>query len=277
MVNYNGNVVPEDKAGFMPMYRTVLYGDSVSETLIATNGSIVFWEEHYFSLMAAMRILRMEIPMEFTPEYLEQEVAKLISNTTKSLVTISVYRTGGETIIPKTKSVDFLIRTSSVATMTYSLNDASFEVELFKDFYVNTDMLSTLNSGTKIINVIAGIYAEENGYDDCLLLNGKKQVVGTTKGVLFLVKGKEVKTAPLEDGALNGVFRTKIKEIVHQMEELVWIESSISPFELQHADELFFSNVELGIQSISKYRKKTYTNAVAQQVLGALNKMINAV
>ena len=48
-------------------------------------------------------------------------------------------------------------------------------------------------------------------------------------------------------------------------------ETSISPFELQKADELFVSNVIVGIQPISKYRKKEYNNKVAKEVLSKLN------
>jgi branched-chain amino acid aminotransferase len=48
-------------------------------------------------------------------------------------------------------------------------------------------------------------------------------------------------------------------------------EVSISPFELQKADEMFVTNVVGGIQSITKYRKKEYTNAIAKELLGKLN------
>ncbi len=44
------------------------------------DGQIQFWEEHYFRLMAAMRILRMSIPMTYTPEYLEQEILRTLES-----------------------------------------------------------------------------------------------------------------------------------------------------------------------------------------------------
>ena len=45
--------------------RGLLYGDAVFETIKAVNGQLFFWEDHYFRLMASMRILRMAIPMHF--------------------------------------------------------------------------------------------------------------------------------------------------------------------------------------------------------------------
>jgi branched-chain amino acid aminotransferase len=40
---------------------------------------IFFWEDHYFRLMASMRIMRMDIPMDFTMEFLEAQILKTAS------------------------------------------------------------------------------------------------------------------------------------------------------------------------------------------------------
>ena len=48
-------------------------------------------------------------------------------------------------------------------------------------------------------------------------------------------------------------------------------ETSISPFELQKADELFITNSIVGIQPISKYRKKEFENKISKNLIGKLN------
>ena len=48
-------------------------------------------------------------------------------------------------------------------------------------------------------------------------------------------------------------------------------EASISPFELQKADELFITNVIQGIRPITKYRKKIYSTAFAEELVRKLN------
>ena len=68
-----------------------------------------------------------------------------------------------------------------------------YVVELFKDFYINPDMLSTLKTNNKIINVVGGVYAKENGFDNCLLINNTKQVVEALNANLFLVQGVVLK------------------------------------------------------------------------------------
>jgi branched-subunit amino acid aminotransferase/4-amino-4-deoxychorismate lyase len=56
--------------------RAFLYGDAVLETVKIVNSKI-FLEDHYFRLMASMRVVRMEIPMNFTMEYLEEQIVSL--------------------------------------------------------------------------------------------------------------------------------------------------------------------------------------------------------
>ena len=71
----------------------------------------------------------------------------------------------------------------------FTLNEEDYEVELYKDHYVNADLLSTLKTANKIIHVTGSIYAKENNYANCLLLNTNKSVVEALNGNLFLVKG----------------------------------------------------------------------------------------
>ena len=81
------------------------------------------------------------------------------------------------------------------------------------------------------------IYANENDFDNCLVLNTNKSVIEALNGNLFLVKGDTIKTPPLEDGCLKGVMRKQILELLAKDVNLVVEEASISPFELQKADE----------------------------------------
>ena len=76
MLNYNGNLVAFEDVKITPDNRAYKYGDSVFETIKVINGKLVFWEEHYFRLMASMRMLRMKIPMNFTLEFLARRNLK---------------------------------------------------------------------------------------------------------------------------------------------------------------------------------------------------------
>ena len=132
-------------------------------------------------------------------------------------------------------------------------------------------MLEQLKTNNKLINVLAGIYAKENDYDSCLLLNHNKQVVEGISGNLFLIQGYKIKTPPLSDGCLKGVMRGVLLEILAKHPDYIVTEESISPFELQKADELFLTNVITGIQPITQYRKKQFAQKISAELTKKLN------
>ncbi len=275
MVNFNGKLYSKGESILGSNNRGLKYGDALFETARFVNGTIFFWEDHYFRLMASMRILRMEIPMEFTLEFLEEEIKRTVSKNNledKAVrVRLTIFRNDGGMYNPVTNEVSYVIDVSPLESPYYIINDGDYEVELFKDYFVNKDMLSNLKTSNKILNVVASVYAKENGYDNCLLINTDKQVVEVINGNLFLVKDGLVKTPSLDDGCLDGIIRKKLIEIIDSITDLEVIEESISPFELQKADELFITNSITGIQPISKYRKKMYDNIVSRSLLGKLN------
>ncbi|MGJ8733469.1 MAG: aminotransferase class IV [Cellulophaga sp.] len=275
MINFNGELLENNALFLNEENRGLRYGDSLFESIRVVNGKIYFWEDHYLRLMASMRILRMEIPMNFTMEYLEEQILETIEasqlQNSAVRIRITVYRDNGGLYLPTTNNISYIIEAKALENPFYVHKDGAYEVELFKDHYVNTGLLSTLKSNNRIINVLGSIYANENGYDNCLLINNAKQVVEALNGNLFLVKGSVIKTPPLKDGCLNGITRKKLIASLEKLENYTLEEASISPFELQKADELFVTNAITGIQSITKYRKKEFGNEVAKDLLGKLN------
>jgi len=275
MINLNGTILEKHKAAISISNRGLNYGDAIFETLRVSAGKIYFWEDHYFRLMASMRILRMEIPMNFTQEYLETQILTTIEAngaiTAAYRIKILVWRQEGGLYSPTTNEIDFSVQCSDLQNSFYLVSQDHYEVELFKDHYITSGLLSTLKTNNKIINVLGSIFAKENGYENCLLLNEKKQIVEALNGNLFLVKGDVIKTPPLKDGCLKGIMRKQILAILADLHDYDVQEESISPFELQKADEMFVTNVITGIQSITKYRKKQYTNTIVKELLGKLN------
>jgi len=275
MINSNGELLSEQEAKLSVFNRGLAYGDALFETIKTLNGKILFWEDHYFRLMASMRILRMEIPMTFTPEFLESQIIELVSHhnsdSNSFRVKFTVFRNQGGFYTPNSNAVSYFITAEPLPTDLYLLNTSDYRIELFKDFYITPGLLSTLKSNNKLLNVLGSVYAKENQYDNCLLLNTNKNIVEALNGNLFLVKDNVIKTPPLDDGCLKGIMRKQILEIIGKIPDFECVEASISPFELQKADELFVTNVIQGIQPITSFRKKNFTNHVSQSILAKLN------
>jgi len=125
-----------------------------------------------------------------------------------------------------------------------------------------------------VIHVTASIYADENGFDNCILLNDSKNVVEVLQGNLFMLQGNKLITPPVAEGCINGIMRKQVLALAKKVEGLEVVEEVISPFDLQKADELFFTNVIKGIQSITKYRKKEFATTMANLLVQKLNESI---
>ncbi|MEM5538077.1 aminotransferase class IV [Olleya sp. AS48] len=274
MINFNGKI-QENNLVISNNNRGYSYGDGLFETIKAVHGKLLFFEDHYFRLMASMRIMRMQIPMDFTMEFIEEQIINTLKandlNTQSARVKIQVDRVEGGLYLPENNTINFVISVKKIDSDFYLLNEENYEVDLFKDHYLSPSLLTTLKSNNKALNVIGSIFAKENRLDNCLLINTNKSVVEALNGNLFLVKGNTIKTAPLSDGCLKGVLRKQLIDIIKLLPDYTIEETSISPFELQKADELFLTNVIQGIQPITKYRKKVFKNDTTKMLLQKLN------
>lgn len=276
MVNFNGIIV-DDALQLSVANRSFLYGDGVFETLKIVNNRILFFEDHYFRLMASMRIVRMDIPMSFTMEYLEEQILSLV--TAKGIqdsarVRLTVFRNEGGFYTPTNNTVSFVVVAKALENKRYEHYSDRFEVDLYKDFVVSKQLLSTLKTCNKLIQVTASIFAKENQLDSCLLINDEKNVVEATNGNLFMLMGNTVMTPPISEGCLNGIMRKQLISIIKKLPQIMLVEAPISPFDLQKADELFITNVIIGIQPITKYRKKEFGNLFSEQLVGKLNEVL---
>lgn len=276
MINFNDTIVSHD-ASLLTNNRAFLYGDAVFETLKIVDSKVLFLEDHYFRLMSSMRVIRMEIPMNFTMEYFEELILELViakQMQTSARARITIFRNDGGYYLPKTNTVSFLVNAEPLLDPLYFLDQKEYVVDLYTDFYIPRQLLSSIKTTNKILNVTASIYADENGLDNCILLNDSKNVVEALQGNIFMLKGAKLVTPPVSEGCLNGIMRKQILSLARKMEKLEVVEEVISPFDLQKADELFITNVIKGIQPITKYRKKDFAIDLAAELTQKLNEFI---
>ncbi len=273
MINFNGTI-SENSTINIEENRGFLYGDALFETIKVTNNSILYFEYHYFRLMASMRMVRMEIPMNFTMDFLQAEIFKLINASNPApayRIRITVFRKFGGIYTPKTRDIDFLIALKTLENPDYQYNKSTYEVELYKDFYIPTTSLASLKTNNKMVHITGSIFAQENGYQNCILLNTDKNVVETLQENLFMLKDNQVITPPLSEGCCNGIMRKQVLKHLQKTNKINVIEQPISTFDLQKADELFMTNVIKGIQPITQFRKKTYTTHFSQTLFEELS------
>ena len=257
MINFNGDLVPEENFTLNVQNRGFKYGDGIFDTLKFDDGHVHFLEDHYFRLMSSMRMLRMKIPLDFTLEYYEAQIKETVkANNLEEVarVRVNVYRKDGGFYTPVSNEVNFLIEVNS----SIAAKHGHYEIELFKDFPIGSGLLSTIKTNNRIVNVLAGIYTKENDFQNCILINEKKELVEATNANVFLIKGDEILTPSLDSGCVNGIIRKKLIEGLQNHDSFTISETQISPFDLLKVDEVFLTNSITEIQSVDQYRKKQY-------------------
>jgi len=258
MVNYNGDLLSIENLNISLNNRGFKYGDSIFETIKIQNNKVIFWEDHYFRLMSSMRMLRMKIPLQFTLEFLEQEIIRTVkANDLEkgARVRLNVFRKDGGFYTPLSNSINYTIEVAAIKTATKN----KYSIDVFKDFYNFSGLLSTVKTNNRMVNTLASIYAKENDLDNCVLVNERKGVVEVANGNIFILKGNTIKTPAIEEGCIKGIVRKKIIDIISKNEEYTIEETSISPFEIQKADEVFITNAIIGVQPVTNYKKKTFS------------------
>ncbi|QTN39239.1 aminotransferase class IV [Cryomorphaceae bacterium] len=274
MINFNGGLRPDEAVQLSTTNRGFRYADGVFETIRVVQGKIHFWEDHYFRLMSDMRILRMEIPLSWSPEYLEEQIHETLKanalDNGAARVRFSVYRAGGGTYTPETREVEYIIEAWPLLDEEFIVPQAGKNIQLFQDHAKPSGLLSNLKSSNAQVYTLAGIFAQENGFDDALLINEHKHLVEGISSNVWLVFGKTVKTPGLDQGCVKGVVRTNLLKWLpkwgYEVEE-----TKITPFELQRADEVWLTNTIKGLEWVGQYRKKTYSNTEASGVVRRMN------
>ncbi len=265
MINFNGRLIADKAFNLGLKNRAFKYGDSVFDTLKWENGLLYFVEDHYFRLMSSMRMLRMKIPLNFTLEYYEAQIRKTLEESRENKnarVRVSVYRADGGYYAPQTNESDFLIEVAPIEIPRHE----NYEIELYKDFPVASGLLSTIKTNNRIINVLASVYATENAYQNCILINEKKEVVEAINSNIFLIRGNQVITPPLDSGCINGIVRKKLIEGLQKRDDLKVLELAVSPFDLLKADEIFLTNSINEIQPVDQYRKKRFSQEKTKEI-----------
>ena len=236
--------------------------------IYSKNGAPLLWEETYFHLMSCLRRWRMKIPMKFTPDYLQDQIQQLQSHDNSlSLFALSTLRTTKSSSENPLTSFSWVLE--GVGDFSTSTNSSVYEIELYKDIYLSEDYFATLPTSQQTQRDLAQIYAYENGYDDCLLLNTSKNIVESSLGSLFLFADNTVVTPDLGSGCQATVIRAAYIKWLKENKQFSFEERPISPFELQRADSLQLVNPVKGIDNVFKYRKKTYSNSILQELFGS--------
>ena len=142
---------------------------------IASDSKLIQLEANYFSIMAALRRSRVKIPMKYTLEYF-QDQAELIIDDNKpakySLILIQFFRNNLPTKKLPISECSFYMQNLKVDWK----NDA-ISLTLYKDQFILAGVYSNLFQTNEPLRKLAEVFAFENDFEACLLINNEKKII----------------------------------------------------------------------------------------------------
>jgi branched-chain amino acid aminotransferase len=214
-------------------------GWGVFSTLRVCQGVLFACERHYDRM--ARDAARMHVPFRMSASELEAALLRLIAanNASEATLRVAVVRNkGGLFEAPQQK------RESDVIAFTTDLTDWGEGVKL--SYVPHGRHASSPFAGIKMMSWAQNLTwyeeANEQGFDEVILLNEVGQVSECTSANIFVIQDDNVWTPPVgSSGCLAGVTRAILLEHIH-VRGLTVAERELTPSDLEESEQVFITS-----------------------------------
>ena len=239
--------------------RWSLESDGVSTYFHLLDDRVLMAEEYYFHLMGSMRKLRMNIPLAWTLEYINELTMDFArqQNLSTGTIRFTAYRTHHTESLYRSPVFINMIAVPGTQGHPVCLPHGGIELDVLKDITVNQSLLSELFT-PQPENIYAQAYAEDHGLDDVLLLNGAKRIARTRLGNLLLLKDNVLTLPKTSEGAYISPLAENFITYIHRQNLCEILPAEIAPFTTQQSSEMVVFSDEHGIFPVEKIRNKTF-------------------
>lgn len=275
MINISGRLLPEEKTGLSIQNRAFKFGDSLFESIRISNGRALFLEDHFSRISRGMKELKFVPSFKWDLAGFRKEILKTIDSNHIKLggrVRYTAFRKGEGLYTPKSRDMAFTVEAYSGESNEFILNKTGQNVTIYKEFQLQYNRLSAFKTNNCLPYIMGGMYAQEKGFDEVIMLNTSGNLCEATSSNVFLYIDGILYTPPLKDGCTAGVMRKKIIQLSKKM-NIPLLESSLSPELLLKAEEVFFTNAISGLKWAAAWEKKRYFHKLSAAFTAELNKI----
>lgn len=267
-LNFNGNFIDENNPVIKTDNRSFRYGDGLFETMKVVMGSIRLKELHFGRLFFGMEQLKIHVQGLINAKLLEEQIMKTIKKnhiTGPARVRLTMYRGDGGLYDPNSEGAGYIIQVWPLSSSNLVLNDNGLVIGLYDAAKKSTDAFSNIKTNNYLVYAMGALYARQEKYNDCLILNTNNRVCDATIANVFWVKDGNIYTPPLSEGCVAGVMRANLIQRVPSF-GLTITEKEAELQDLMEADELFLSNAITGIRWVREFDGKTYENNISSRI-----------
>ena len=251
-----------------PDNRTFRYGDGCFETMKLVKGNIPLFSFHSQRLQETMEHLQMQWPAHLDIEKLHHQIVQLAqinNHLSNARIRFTFFRDSGGLYDEASATPHWLIQTWKGPELRPLIQVNGLDIGIYPHARKSTDIFSALKTAQFLPYSMAARWARENHFNDAIVLNTYNRIADTTISNLFIVKGDQIFTPPISEGAINGVMR---KYLIARMQQDTYtiIEQPLTPEALYAADEILLTNVISGIRWVKQLENHTYSGVLASKL-----------
>jgi branched-chain amino acid aminotransferase len=239
----DGTWTPAEEARVSVLDHGLLYGDGVFEGIRVYGGRPFLLEEHLDRLEASARALVLDLPAERSAiAALCLEAAQRAELDDGYLRLVVTRGAGALGVSPHTCPRASLIVIAAPLTL-YPAERYRDGVRLITSSLrrsAHDALPPQIKSLNYLTSVLASIEARRQGADEAILLNAQGLIAECTADNLFVVSRGRVLTPAVASGALAGITRALVVQLL-TAEGIECAEASLTPADAWTADELFLT------------------------------------
>jgi len=254
---FKNKFIDSKKAKIHVLNHSLHFASSVFEGIRVYNKKPLFLDEHLDRLYMSSKIMKLKINLKKSK--LISIINKLIqlNKINDGYIRPIVFRSS-HSMSPETKNCKSLIAIATWKWGTLFSNDKGITLTLSKYPRLNSSVypIQAKSSGSYQVAVISRVEADRKKFDDCLMLDLKKNVAETSACNIFWIK-KNVVYTPKKHSILNGVTRRCIVKLCSDNN----IKIKINDYKIKDilsADSVFITGTAAEIQPVKSIEKKKF-------------------
>jgi branched-chain amino acid aminotransferase len=258
LIHLDGKLVPESEAKVSVFDHGLLYGDGCFEGIRIYNGRVFRLTEHLVRLYESARSICLTIPISF--EEMEKATLETVAanNLRDGYIRLVITRgvgslglnpyqcpkagviiiASGITLYPKEKYETGL---NLITCATRRPTAAALSPQVKSLNYLN--------------NIMAKIECIQAGCEEGIMLNEQGNVAECTGDNVFVLKNGQVFTPTIASGALNGITRMAVIEVMREM-GLTIHEVTMTRHDIYTADECFLTGTAAEVIPAVQYDRR---------------------
>lgn len=211
VVFLDGQFIPEKDAVISVADRAFMYGDGIFETLLVSQGNLIFWDDHWERFEHGAKAL--SIPFTKSSEEVRRCAQQLIerNQTNECLLRMQLSRgTGARGYSTKNSTTPMLVMTVHETAPPSAAEEPGWRLVTSSVCLPPAGALSACKTCNRLPQILAKVAADRAGVNDALLVSFAGEPLEASAANLFWISNGNVYTPPVTSGVLPGVTRRKV-------------------------------------------------------------------